>query len=417
MENKLLSKVINDNNYYILVKNNITSIDFNTQRSTYEFIKDYVTKYGECPRFTTVIAECEDFDYYSEVHDHYNYLIKSIKNTTAKRRAYELLQKEANEKFSKLSGSDFVNWLVEESTAIKHLVETDTGLGTNFATNGAERKECYLSRKESRSYVYIPTPYKTLTDWLGGGCELGDYVLVQAYSNKGKSWIASDFGIHAWRNGFGVMHYSPELSKAQQMDRLDTLNGQFNNSLLKRGELQDEMDYLNYLDGFDERNTVPYLVKTMGDLPKGLSIETIEADLQSNNNIKMVIIDGFLLMNHKGKGSTRDNLGNTSRKLRQLFGKYGVVGVVVHQLPTSSEKNKGEDESGLQIVKAADLHEYSESIALIQDACIVLNFDQANGMGILKLAKARTPNVGNELELNCSFNNGMIKEVEVIDFI
>ena len=132
-----------------------------------------------------------------------------------------------------------------------------------------------------------------------------------------------------------VLHYSPELSRKQQLQRLDTLNGHFRNSEIKLGALKKEQQYMNYLNNFNEDNEVPYIVKTMGDLPRGLSIDVIEADLQGNENIKMVIIDGFNLMNHKGNDGNRNNMSNTSRKLRQLFGKYGVVGLVVHQVPTN----------------------------------------------------------------------------------
>ena len=96
----------------------------------------------------------------------------------------------------------------------------------------------------------------------------------------------------------------------------------------------------------------------------------------------------------------RNNMAKTSRRLRQLFAKYGVVGVVVHQIPTSAMKeNRKDDESGVRIPTPAKLEQYSESIAMIQDASCVLNFDQSAGAGILLLAKARTPNVNKELNM------------------
>lgn len=415
MENKILSKVINEKNFHILTKNNIVDIDFYTQKETYAFLKEYVSKYGEVPAYQTVVSECEDFEYQTEVFEHFTYLAKSIKNATAKRRAFELLQNQAASNFSKMNGTDFVNWLADESNSIKASVTSGGSLGTNYATNGVERKEMYLERKEKGSNMFIPTPYKSLTKWLCGGFELGDYVLLQAFTNRGKSFIASDIGVTAWNNGFGVLHYSPELSKAQQLDRLDTMNGHFMNSALRTGELSNEDKYFKYLEQFKEDNQTPYLVKTMGDMNKGLSIDVIEADLQANDNISMVIIDGFNLMSHKGKDGNRNNMSNTSRKLRQIFGKYGVVGILVHQTPASAEK--GNDESGARIVEPAEISKYSETIACIQDACTILSFDQADGVGKMLLSKCRTPNVGKTLELQCDFNRGYIKEVDMIDFI
>ena len=122
-------------------------------------------------------------------------------------------------------------------------------------------------------------------------------------------------------------------------------------------------------------------------------------------------------MTHKGKGSNRDNMSNTSRQLRQLFAKYGVVGIVVHQAPTSAERNKEEDETGIKVVRPPEVYEYSETVSVVQDACTVITFDQVEGVGKLKLAKSRTPNVGKELDLHCNFNLGKITEVTVCDFI
>lgn len=417
MESRLLSKVLDEKNISILHRANVTEQDFYTQLTAYRFIVNYTKQYGEVPEAETVVSECESFDYTPDVKDHFSYIVKQVKNATAKRKAFDLLQNEAGANFQKLQGTDFVNWLAEQSAHLKDLVEAESGLGTNYATNGAERWESYVERKENRTFQYIPTPYKQLTEKLGGGTELGDYVLMMAFSNRGKSWLATDFGITAWNNGFGVMHYSPELSKRQQLDRNDTLNGHFRNSALRVGSLDNEEQYKKYLEEFNEQNETPYIVKTMEDLSNGLSVDVIEADLQANPNIKMVIIDGLLLMTHKGKGgSNRDALSNTSRALRQLFGKYKVVGIVVHQTPQSAEKeNAGKDETGARVVKCPELHQYSESIATIQDACTVITFDQYQGSGKLKLAKSRTPHVGDEIEIHCDFDNGFIREVENYD--
>lgn len=402
-----------------LTRGNITADDFFIDKKAYLFIKDYTKQYGEVPPAEAVVAECENFDYDADVQENINYLVKAVKNNSAKQRAMLFLKNELEDKFSELQGMTFIKWMAEESTALYNTACAESGLGTNYATNGQERLENYKNRKENRTGMFIPTPYPTLNKWLGGGTELSDYVLLNAYTNRGKSWIASQFGLCAWKASFGVLHYSPELSREQQEDRLDTLNGHFSNMALKMGNLYDEDKFESYLEQFNEENETPYIIKTMGDMPKGLSLEVIEADLQANPNIKMVIIDGFNLMTHKGnKGSSnRDNMSNTSRALRQLFGKYKVVGIVVHQTPTSAEKeNQGKDESGARIVKPPEIHQYSETIAVVQDACTVLTFDQYDGCGKMKLAKSRTDGVGNELELQVDFNRGYIREVEAVDY-
>jgi replicative DNA helicase len=414
VETHLLSKVIDEKNFYVLTKHNIGQSDFTNQGDVYRFIRKYVKEQGTTPDFRTVVANFPDFDYQPGINDTFAYLCTQIKSTTAKRRAFEVLSKQASENFKKMSGQQFAAWLKSEADQIHSLVNTAMAAGTNWSTNGAERWQWYEDGKENRTGLYIPTPYESLTRWLGGGFELGDYILLMAFTNRGKSWLASDMGLAAWRNKFGVIHYSPELSKKQQIFRLDTLNGHFNNVELRRGALGgDELKYREYLYQFNETNETPYLVKTMEDLPDGLTVEAIEADLQMNENIQMVIIDGFNLLSH---GSDRTSMTHTSRKLRRIFGKYEVAGLVVHQTPGAAEKaNREEDEAGNRVVKPPSLDDYSETIAVIQDAATVLTFDQHDGVGKILIGKAREPHVGKIVELNCNFNLGFIREVTPCD--
>ena len=414
LEAQLLSKVIDEDKFYEMQRYNVTAADFPTLGSVYEFVRDYVKESGSTPDYRTVVAKFEDFDYYPEVTDSYKYLCTRMKSTTAKRQAFELLQQQAPDKFKQMQGTEFVKWLQSETERIARQADQATALGANFATNGAERAEWYDDARDNRSYQFIPTPYRSRTEALGGGFELSDYILLMAFTNRGKSWLASDIGLAAWRASFGVMHYSPELSQRQQSLRIDTLNGHFDNVQLRRGNLDNESEYKTYLTQFaPDKQDTPYIIKTMEDLPNGLTLDVIEADLQMHPNIKMVIIDGFNLMSHGKGGNSRDGMTTTSRKLRQLFGRYGVAGIVVHQSPGSAERDKAKGEEGTRLVSPPKLTDYSETIAVIQDAATVLTFDQANGIGKLSVEKAREPSVGTEIELSCNFNLGYLAEQDV----
>lgn len=419
VEHQLLSKVIEENSFHELSKYNLTSEDFYSLSPVYTFINDYQQENGSMPDYRTVVAEFEDFDYMPEVADTTKYLAKKIKSNRAKREAIEILQNQASEKFSTMSGLEFAEWLSNESTRMLELSKAEAYTGENYATTGKERWERYEDNKENRTFKFVPTPYPSLTDHLGGGFEIGDYVLLQAYTNRGKSWLASHCGVKAWEEGHGVLHYSPELSLSQQEQRNDTLLGHFSNTGLKVGQLNNEDEYRAFLtDEFTEDNETPYIIKTMEHLPKGLSIGVIEADLQANPEIEVLIIDGFNLLQHRGRGSNRDAMSNTSRQLRQLFSRHGVVGIIVHQTPTDAEKeNKEEDDTGARIVQPPSIEQYSETIAVIQDAATILNFDQQDGIGKLLLAKCRAPAVGEEITLHCDFNNGWITERTILDDI
>ena len=418
VENKILSYVLDSGNIQELKKYNVDGADFKLQGNTYDFIIKYVEEFGELPSYTEVVAECEAFDYEADVTDNLGYLCKKLKNDNAKREAFDILQNKDSKQFDQLNGNDFVDWLLAEANKIKRNNSYISNDFIDYGANGMDRLEMYEASKENRTNQYIPTPYPTLTKWLDGGLELGDYVLMQAYTNRGKTWLASQFGLEAYNNGFSVLHYSPELTKKQVQQRLDTLNGHFNNTDLRTGELVNESQYKNYLSKFDGSNGVNYIIRTMSELKGGLDIKTIEQDLKIHEGVKMVIIDGFNLMRHSYGDSNRNKMANTSRQLRQLFGRHGVVGLVVHQVPTSAEKeNKIIDEAGSRVVNPPKLTDYSETIACIQDASTVLNFDQCDGVGKILLAKSRASVVDRILDLHVNFNDGFIREVSDIDFI
>ncbi|MDF3555485.1 DNA helicase [Bacillus cereus] len=389
--------------------------DFEAYPHVYQYIKDYVQDYQQTPDYRNVVAKFEDFDYSPDVTDSYAYLCKTIKGQSAKRKAVTGLSK-INENFKNMNGTEFAIWLKEEAVKLEALASSSSSTATNYAVNGQERKEWYNENKENRTYSYIPTPYNTLTNWLGGGFELGDYILLMAYTNKGKSWIGSHIGNVAHTSGFGVLHYSPELSKKQQVYRNDTLRGHFDNVKIRRGTLDNEQEYLEYLDTFNEKNEVPYYIKTMEDLPNGLSAEVIEADLQMyGDKIGMVIIDGFNLMKFPKIG--RDGMSATSRQLRQIFGRHKVAGLVIHQTPTSAEKESRVDEDELEVeLPVPQVTDYSETIAVVQDSATVLTFNQKDGRGRLLLAKCREPHVGKSLDLRCNFNMGWITEASPVDY-
>jgi len=152
----------------------------------------------------------------------------------------------------------------------------------------------------------------------------------------------------------------------------------------------------------------------MEDLPNGLSVDVIETDLQMNPDIRMVIIDGFNLMAH-GRGKMRDSMTQTSRRLRQIFGRHKVAGLVVHQTPGSAEKDNKPGDDGIRLVRPPKLTDYSETIAVNQDASTALTFDADDRSGKLAIEKAREPSVGTVIDLNIQFNLGYIKEQEITE--
>lgn len=421
IEQKILSKMLDEKQFYILNKFGVTIHDFENHSDVFSFIQDYTRSQGTTPDYRTVVEKFDDFEYEPEVGDTFKFLCTELKSRTGKRKAFELLQHRAKKSYKEMSGTEFVKWLAEESKKIERMTSVDFESGTNYATNGEERTRMYEEGKDPANQIIIPTPFNVMNDTMGGGFELGEYLMLLAFTNVGKSWFATKFGLHAWTCGFGVLHYSPELTKRQQLFRLDTLAGQFDNQRLRRGALDrvQEGKFKKFLKEFNpDKQKVPYIVKTMEDLPAGLSLDVIEADLQMNPQCKFIIIDGFNLMVHEKADGTRNKMTATSRRLRQVLGKHKVTGLVVHQTSAQSQKEKAkEDEDGIRIISPPELTDFSETSATIQDSSCVMTLDAYDGIAKLSIKKAREPNaIGKVIECVADFNNGLIREQSDIEY-
>lgn len=411
-EGMLISKILSTKDFYLHKKYNITEDDFSIYKDIYKYIEAYVKNNSDSfPSIDLISDKFSNFDYDVDVTDSFMIICKELKANRARRELYELLQNKVSDKFDKLDGHEFLEWINNNIQEIKNNTEYSNNNGIDWANNGEERFKKFNHIKQHGKTV-IPTPYKTLNNLLDGGNDLGDYVLLQGYTNTGKSWIATHFGLTAWEHNFGVLHYSPEISEYQQTVRLDSLKGSYDAKQLSNGNI--EGDIVSYYEQF-KNNKTPYIIRSMENIDGLFDISLIERDLENNNNIGMVIIDGFTLMSHKGSGSNRDKMATTSRRLRQLFSKYNVVGIVVHQTPTSARKeNEDFNDDGIRLPSPAKIYQYSETIAVIQDACTVLSWDSSYGIGKILIAKAKKPCVDEEVDIILDYSKGYIRDKNVI---
>ena len=184
LESQILSKVLDENAFHELPAHGVTEKDFPVLGAAYTFIKGYVEQNGSVPDYRTVVADFPDFQYLPETADTFGYLTGRLKAQTAKRAAYTLLQTEASEKFTTMDGTQFVDWLFSNVSAIQRDVKAGMLGGMDYALNGAERATWYDTASEKGDSIFIPTPYPTLNKALGGGFELGDMVMFMAFTNQ-----------------------------------------------------------------------------------------------------------------------------------------------------------------------------------------------------------------------------------------
>lgn len=251
---------------------------------------------------------------------------------------------------------------------------------------------------------------------------------MQAFTGKGKTWLGLLQALTVNDMGLNCLFESGEMSKPELSFRLDTLHGKFSNRALFTGNLdwQSEEDYKKYLGGFSKGTTkAPLIIKTQEDWSKGLTVNQIEHDIQTHKP-DVVIIDQFSLIRHIT--NDRDGKSDTSKKLKALAGKYGIVICLLYQANGDYEKSKKksdvEDES-LRVLQPPTVKDYSETIQIVQDVDCLLTFDATKwkdaqtgnecGKALLFVAKSRAGGEGTELEMQWIPDAGVIETRKATD--
>lgn len=75
---------------------------------------------------------------------------------------------------------------------------------------------------DNNLYDKIPTGITPLDEKLGGGVEVGDFIIFLARSGGGKSYFLKHIGIHISRLGFHVLHEEIEGTRRQAEDKYDS---------------------------------------------------------------------------------------------------------------------------------------------------------------------------------------------------
>ena len=95
IEEQILSAVLDTGNVYEMNRFNINANDFQTQKDVYKYIVEYHNDHGGTPDYRTVASEFDGFEYQANVSEPFKGMAARLKQQTARRRAYEMLQLEA----------------------------------------------------------------------------------------------------------------------------------------------------------------------------------------------------------------------------------------------------------------------------------------------------------------------------------
>lgn len=385
------------------------------QRDAYTFIRRHVEEFGELPDVASVVAKCPAFETWTS-DESMETLCAKLHDRNEKVAIRGVLEKAAK-MYAEVDGFELGRYLHDNLEKIRDKANARHGGAANLTRNTDERLTEYDKRAAGEYGTAIPLFWDEI-DGEVGGFHRGDYVNLSAWTKRGKSWLSLLAGITANRAGYKVLAELAESTKDETGFRFDTVEFGVSNRGLWAGSL-DSIEYQTYVRKLDElrtSNRPDFVIKTPEDWRKGLTVDQIEADIDQYGP-DVVIVDQFNLMNHGGK--TWQDKADTSRRLKLLFARKGVVGIVVTQADGDYGKRTREDEDDVRELRPPSESDYSETIAVIQDATHVLAFDsiqwpdattgKARGKAQMIVRVSRTGGAGAEVDLEWQPNDGCIR--------
>lgn len=251
--------------------------------------------------------------------------------------------------------------------------------------------------KQKGTVTGIPTGFLDL-DQMTAGMQPSDFVLIAARPSMGKTAFVLNIAQHvAVKKKFAVAIFSLEMSKAQLVNRMFSLESQVDAQGLRTGSLnEEEWDKL----GYGANNIANSKIHI--DDTASISIADMRAKCRkfksSEDGLDMIIIDYLQLMSGRADAgnntSRQQEISEISRSLKAMAREFNVPVLALSQLSRAVEQRPD---------KRPMLSDLRESGAIEQDADVVMfiyrddyyNHDsEIKGIAEVIIAKQRNGPVG-----------------------
>lgn len=437
----LLSKVIDNNDVNALKRFGIDAVHFETagERETYRFIVDYAERNrGQAPDFRTVVAECSAFDYQPNVEDSYEFLARQIKDHAAKRMFNDLVASNDLDANFQKDFESFAKWLTESIESIKIRTSVRNKIGTDLKTVGEQFLAEYERRKAGDSFRVWKSKFSVI-----GNYTSGNMYVVYGKSGRGKSVTSLEDAVEMALQGANVLIWSMEMSwfevwvrlfvsisgrKGVSMAQADhenirTLLGEefaagFSSDKIRKGDLPPELEEELRRFVMTVNDEIPgnIIVRAVDDDEfVGRSIRDLEADILATK-ADVVIIDPFYYLDYERNSSKTagGDAAETSKKLRRLTGRLGVVTIAITQ---ADEKQENKDDDGNRELKLPEREDVKKTKQLLEDAymLIAVDTDYKQARGLIGINKGRDGGEGTFKEIIYVPEVGVVRELNAVE--
>lgn len=372
--------------------NNLTEEYFSDYKEEFQFIKEHINKYGNCPDLISFVDKFPNFDVI-KVDESISYLIDGLYEDRNKRKLAKVFNKVRD-----LLNQD----KTEEAMALYTSAASDMIQSSHMETvdifHNTTRYDSYIERCSDFNKFYVKTGFKELDDLIGGWDKNEELATIVARPNTGKSWILHKIAVAAAEQGLTVGIYSGEMSENKVGYRIDTLISHLSNSAIMRGKDFIQTEYKKYMEELPHKfkGTIKILTPAMINGTAGVT--ALRAFIEKEKLDMLCIDQHSLLEDDRRARNPIEKAANISRDLKNLQVLKGIPIIAV------SQQNRGlTDENGPSTANVAQTDRIS------QDSTILIFLEQKDGVMTLNLVKARDSVNGIKLQYAIDLNKGIFQ--------
>ncbi len=390
---QFLNKLLQTGDTSILLMNNLNDEFFSDYTNEFNWIKEHVNKYGNCPDMTSFVAKFPDFDVI-EVKETISYLVDELYTDRNRRKLAKIFNK-----VRQLLNEDKTEEAMTLYTNAASDIVKSNHIETVDILRNTSRYDDYVEKCNDFDKYYVRTGFKELDDLIGGWDRNEELATIVARPGVGKSWVLQKIAVAAAEQGLNVGLYSGEMSENKVGFRVDTLISHLSNSGIMKGKSEIQTEYKKYMEELPNKFKGSIKVLTPAMINGVAGVTALRAFVEKEH-LDILCIDQHSLLDDDRKARNPvEKAANISRDLKNLQVIKGIPIIAV------SQQNRDSVDNGLTTAHV------SQSDRISQDSTILIFIQQKDHVLTLNLVKSRDSGNGAKLQYAIDLDRGIFEYI------
>jgi replicative DNA helicase len=208
----------------------------------------------------------------------------------------------------------------------------------------------------------IPTGFKPLDDFTGGGIRLGELWVVGASPSRGKTTLARQIVKHVVRQGIPSYVHSGEMTKESWYDVTACLLVSMPSWKIREPWLLNDYEKDMLRAGIKELSSLPFHISDAGGIHIDKLIWNASCAIRQHQ-IKLLVVDYAQIISANGKDD-RQKVTSVAQKLRVFAKDNNVAVILLSQSPRPEGRNINSRPNMFSLKESGALEEAAHTIIL-----------------------------------------------------